>query len=102
MEINIESKEQFLSEIKSPRVLVDFYATWCGPCKMLSPIISQVAEEHPEIKVLRIDVDEVQEIAAEYNIFSIPTLYYFENGEVVRNGVGFMPKPNVLRLCGIE
>ena len=102
MEIEIKSKQQFDEEVKAPRVLVDFYATWCGPCKMLSPIIAQVAEEHPEIKVLRIDVDEVQEIAAQYNVFSIPTLYYFENGEVVRNGVGFMPKPNVLRLVGIE
>ena len=74
-------------------VLVDFWATWCGPCKMLAPTISKVAEEKAGlVKVCKLDVDEEPEIAAQYGISSIPTLKVCVNGEVVRSSVGVQPK----------
>ena len=74
-------------------VLVDFWATWCGPCKMLAPTISQIAEEKAgSIKVCKLAVDEVPELAAKYGISSIPTLKVFVNGEVVNTSVGVRPK----------
>ncbi len=101
MEIEIKSKNQFDEEKMADKVLVDLYATWCGPCKMIAPIVAEVAKEHPEIKVLRVDVDEVEEVAAKYGVSSIPTLLYLEKGELVRTQVGFMPKPSLLRFLGL-
>ena len=78
-------------------VLVDFWATWCGPCKMLAPIIAQIAEEKAgEIKVGKVDVDEEMELAAEYQVASIPTVLLFKNGEVVETSIGFKPKEQLL------
>lgn len=83
-------KEVLKSEIP---VLVDFWATWCGPCKMLAPTIAKIAEEKSGvIKVCKLDVDEEPEIAAKYGISSIPTLKVFVNGEVVNSSVGVQPK----------
>lgn len=74
-------------------VLIDFYATWCGPCKMLSPIISEIANEYSNmIKVCKVNVDEDQELALKYNIMSVPTLIFFKNGSVVKDIVGFCSK----------
>ena len=79
-------------------VLVDFWATWCGPCKMLSPLVEQIAEEHDEITVGSIDVDEEASLAMQFNIRSIPTLIVFKNGEMVNQSVGFIPKERILAL----
>ena len=88
-ETNFE-KEVIKSEIP---VLVDFWATWCGPCKMLAPTISKIAEEKAgKIKVCKLDVDEEPEIAVKYGIQSIPTLKVFVNGEVVNSLIGVQPK----------
>ena len=77
-------------------VLVDFWATWCGPCRMLAPTIAQIAEEQEGvIKVGKIDVDEQPELAIRYGIASIPTLKVFKNGEVVKSSVGVIPKPMI-------
>jgi len=77
-------------------VLVDFWATWCGPCRMLAPVIAQIAEEREgEIKVGKIDVDEEPELAAQFGIASIPTLKVFKNGQVVNSSVGVIPKPMI-------
>jgi thioredoxin 1 len=74
-------------------VLVDFWATWCGPCRMLAPTIAKIAEEQEgKIKVGKIDVDEEPELAAKYGIASIPTLMVFKNGEVAKTSIGVVPK----------
>ena len=70
-------------------VLVDFYANWCGPCKMLSPILDELDDN---IKVVRVDVDKNEELAKKYNIFSIPTLFLYKNGKLVGTKNGFVPK----------
>lgn len=86
---NFES-EVIASEIP---VLVDFWATWCGPCKMLGPVISQIADEYEgKVKVGKVDVDEEEELAAKYGIQSIPTVLLFKGGEVVEQSLGFKPK----------
>ena len=74
-------------------VLVDFYANWCGPCKILSPIISEIANEYSNsVKVCKVNVDESQELALKYNIMSIPTLIFLKNGVVIKSVVGFCSK----------
>ncbi|MBR4549557.1 MAG: thioredoxin [Oscillospiraceae bacterium] len=77
-------------------VLVDFWATWCGPCRMLAPTIAKIAEEQSGvIKVGKVDVDEQPELAVRYGIASIPTLMVFKNGEVVKTSIGVIPKPAI-------
>lgn len=81
-------------------VLIDFWATWCGPCRMLSPIVDEVASEHPDVKVGKINVDEQPELAQQFGIMSIPTLLVFKNGEKVQESVGLIPKEKVESLIG--
>ena len=77
----------------SKLVIVDFWATWCGPCRMLSPILDEVEEEMPDqISVVKVNVDDADEIAAQFRIMSIPTLLFFKNGQLVDKTVGAMPK----------
>ncbi|MBR1887128.1 MAG: thioredoxin [Bacteroidales bacterium] len=81
----------------SKLVIVDFWATWCGPCRMLSPILDEVEAEMPDqITVVKVNVDDADEIAAQYRIMSIPTLLFIKNGEIVDKTVGAMPKPALL------
>ena len=94
------TNENFEDEIlKSDKtVLIDFYADWCAPCKMLSPIIEQIAEENNDIKVAKINVDELQELAIKYEVMSIPTLVVIKNGQEVNRSVGFISKSQILEL----
>ena len=98
------TKDNFESEIGSYAgdVLVDFWATWCGPCRMMSPIIDQIAEEYPQLKVGKIDTDAQPELAARFEIFSIPTLMHFRDGQLVNSAVGVQPKAAVLQMVGLE
>ena len=94
------TKENFETEVlKSDKtVLLDFWASWCGPCKMVSPIVDQIADEHPEIKVGKVNVDEEQELAAEFKIMSIPSLFVIKDGKITNQAVGAMPKNQILDL----
>lgn len=79
-------------------VLVDFFAEWCGPCKFIAPILEQIAQERPEVEVVKVDVDSEQNLAMQYNVSSIPTLMLFKNGEVVQSVVGAVGKAQLLKL----
>ena len=79
-------------------VLVDFWADWCGPCKMLGPIVDAVAEERTDIKVGKVNIDEQGELAVKYNVMSIPTLILFKNGEASKREVGVIPKSMILEM----
>ena len=94
------NKNNFVEEVmKSEKpVLVDFWASWCGPCRMVVPIVEQIAEEYPEYKVVKVNVDEEQELAAQFGVMSIPTLMVVKNGEVVNKSVGAKNKKQILAL----
>lgn len=77
------------------KVLVDFYADWCGPCKMLAPVLEDVSKEHEDIAFIKVNVDQVSDLAAKFNIMSIPTLIAFKSGNMVKQTMGFMPKPEL-------
>ncbi len=79
-------------------VLLDFYADWCGPCRMVSPIIDEIAQENPQILVGKINVDEQQQLASAFSVMSIPTLVVMKNGEVVAKSMGAKPKAQILSM----
>lgn len=93
MEVNL-NKENFENEVLKTEklVLVDFWATWCGPCQMIAPVIEKIAEENANIKVAKINVDDEQELAIKYGVMSIPTLIFFKNGNPIKEVVGFHSK----------
>lgn len=91
----IKNAEEFTENSKNGKVLVDFFASWCGPCKMLAPVLEQFAEEHTEIDVLKVDVDVVPDLASSFGVVSVPTLYLVENGVVANKAVGYMNKIQV-------
>ena len=96
------TKENFAQEVLQSEkpVLLDFWASWCGPCRMLSPIVDEVAEERGDVKVGKVNVDEQPELSGEFGVMSIPTLLVFEQGKLVRQAVGARPKASVLDLLG--
>jgi thioredoxin 1 len=100
MATTIITKDNFKAEVLDYKgtVLVDFWADWCGPCRMLSPIVDEVAAENPNIKVGKINVDEQQELSAQFGIMSIPTLLVFKNGEKVSESIGLIPKEQVEKM----
>ena len=79
-------------------ILIDFFASWCGPCKMLSPIIDQIAEERNDIVVAKVDVDSEPELAEKFGVFSIPTLVILKDGKIVHQSAGARPKAQILAL----
>ncbi|MDO4847614.1 MAG: thioredoxin [Clostridiaceae bacterium] len=98
MSVLVLNDDNFESEILNSEktCLVDFFATWCGPCKIMSPVIDEIAAENPDIKVGKVDVDEAEEIAARFGIMSIPTLMVFKGGESVKTFVGVTDKDAIL------
>ena len=98
--ITTVTKENFDQEVlmaKEP-VLVDFWAAWCMPCKMLSPIVDQVASERSDVKVCKINIDDEGELAICYGVMSIPTLIVFKNGEITNKSIGLISKEDILAL----
>lgn len=100
MSVITVTKENFQKEImESERpVLLDFWASWCGPCRMVSPIIDEIAEESTDIKVGKINVDEQPELAAQFGVMSIPTLIVMKDGKIVDKAVGAKPKAQILAM----
>ena len=94
------TKDNFQQEVLSSEkpVLLDFWASWCGPCRMVSPIVDEIAEERSDIKVGKINVDEQSELAARFRVMSIPTLVVMKNGEIVTQSVGARPKAQILAM----
>ena len=100
MSVQTITKENFEEKVLQSEkpVLVDFWATWCGPCRMVSPIVDEIAAERNDIAVGKVDVDDQPELAAQFGIMSIPTLLVFKNGAVVQKTVGVQPKERLLAL----
>lgn len=94
IEITAENFEHEVLNSDKP-VLLDFWAIWCGPCMMLSPVVEEVAEEHPEIKVGKVNTDEQPALAQKFGITAIPALFVVKGGQIVNKGVGAMPKEQV-------
>lgn len=101
--LNVTS-ENFESEVlqSDKTVLIDFYADWCGPCKILSPIVEEVAKENADVKVVKINVDSEQEIAIKYRIMSIPTLVVIKDGKEINRAIGVIEKSEILTLLNME
>jgi thioredoxin 1 len=100
----VVTKDNFQKEVLDSDlpVLVDFWATWCPPCRMLSPVVASVAEKlEGKLKVGKVDVDDQQELAAQFGIMSIPTLILFKNGQVVKQTMGAMPEAQLMEFLGL-
>ena len=97
--IHIEEKNFLEEVIRSDKpVLVDFFATWCNPCRILGPIVDELAEEREDIKVCKVDIDEQPELASRYRIMSVPTLMVLKDGKIMEQSVGAKPKHQILAM----
>lgn len=94
------NKSNFEQEVlnSEKKVLLDFYAEWCNPCRMLGPILDELAAEHPEYKVCKVNIDEEKELASRFEVMSIPSLFVMEKGKVVNSSLGLKPKAQLLKM----
>ena len=93
--MKIVNKAEFEETIKEGVTLVDFFATWCGPCKMLGPVLEELSTEIPDVKFVKVDVDDEPELAEKYGIMPIPNVFLFKNGEIAGSFLGLQSKENV-------
>lgn len=102
MSANVITKENFQTQVMESEkpVLLDFWASWCGPCRMVSPVVDEVAREHPEWMVGKVNVDEQPELANAFQVMSIPTLVAMRGGKIVNQSVGARPKTDILAMVG--
>lgn len=100
MNIVTLTKDNFNNEVMNSDkpVLIDFWAAWCGPCRMVSPIVDEIAEESEDIKVGKVNIDDEPELASTFNVMSIPTLIVVKDGKIINTAVGARPKRDILRL----
>lgn len=100
MSVATITKDNFQQEVLDSQktVLVDFWATWCGPCRMLSPVVDEIAQENDAVKVGKVNVDEQPELASQFGVMSIPTLMVFRDGKPVNTSVGAVPKAKILSM----
>ncbi len=97
IELTQENYQKEVIESDKP-VLIDFFATWCGPCKMVSPVVDEIANERPDIKVCKLDVDKNLDLARTFQVMSVPTLVAMKNGEIINKIIGAMPKAQILKM----
>ena len=101
MEVIIGTSDNFDEEVlKAERVIIDFNAEWCGPCRMLGPILENVAKDLKKTKVVSINVDDEEDLATTYNVFTIPCLVLLENGKEIKRNVGLMSKEDLIKFIG--
>ena len=100
MEIKKVTSDNFKEEVLNSKVkvLIDFYADWCGPCRMLRPVIDNIANKRDDVKIVSINVDDNEELARKYGVMSIPCLVLIENGQEIRRSVGLIPEEDVIKL----
>ena len=91
--MEIKNENEFNETINSEYALVDFFATWCGPCKMMGPVLENISSNRDNIKIIKVDVDKFESLARTYGVMSIPTLILFKNGQIVDKKVGFLAEP---------
>jgi thioredoxin 1 len=95
---HLTKEMNFDEEIKEGSVIVDFFATWCGPCKMLGTVLEELSKEREDIKILKIDTDEFSELAMKFGVMSIPTILFYKDGEIINKNIGFCDKEKLLSL----
>ena len=100
MSVTVITSQNFETEVTASEktVLIDFWASWCGPCRMLSPVVDEIAEEHADVKVCKINVDDEPELAGRFGVMSIPTLVVISGGQVKNKSVGVIPKEKILEM----
>lgn len=81
-------------------VIVDFFATWCGPCKMLAPVLEKVADKHPDVKIVKVDVDQSSDLASKYGVMGVPTMIVFKDGQIANKAVGYKNEAGVEAMLG--